>query len=50
MRGDIFMARKEYRAAIETYAQAPPKDPILRNKMGIAYHQLNGPGPGAQVL
>jgi tetratricopeptide (TPR) repeat protein len=40
MRGDIFMARKQYREAIETYSQGPPKDPILRNKMGIAYHQL----------
>jgi tetratricopeptide (TPR) repeat protein len=40
MRGDILMARKQYREAIETYAQGAPKDPILRNKMGIAYHQL----------
>ena len=39
-RGDILMARKEYREAIETYAQGGLKNPILRNKMGIAYHQL----------
>lgn len=40
MRGDIFMARKQYREAIETYAQGNAKSPILRNKMGIAYHQM----------
>ena len=38
-RGDIFMARKMYREAIETYQQGSPKDPILLNKIGIAYHQ-----------
>ena len=40
MRGDIFMARKEYREAIETYAQGASKNAVLDNKMGIAYHQL----------
>jgi len=40
MRGDIFMARKQYREAIETYAQGGSKNAILRNKMGIAYHQM----------
>src|ERR1051326_7617694 len=40
MRGDIYMARKEFREALDTYAQGPAKDPILRNKMGIAYHQM----------
>src|SRR5579872_3518548 len=40
MRGDIFMARKQYREAIETYQQGPTKDPVLRNKIGIAYHQM----------
>jgi tetratricopeptide (TPR) repeat protein len=39
-RGDIFMARKQYREAIETYEQGPSKDPVLRNKIGIAYHQM----------
>jgi len=39
-RGDILMARKMYREAIETFAEGPPKDPVLRNKTGIAYHQL----------
>jgi tetratricopeptide (TPR) repeat protein len=40
MRGDIFMARKMYREAIETFREGPPKDPVLANKIGIAYHQL----------
>ena len=39
-RGDIFMARKMYREAIEAFHEGPPKDPVLRNKTGIAYHQL----------
>src|SRR5580765_1605217 len=38
-RGDIFMARKYYREAIETYREAP-ETAISMNKMGIAYHQL----------
>lgn len=38
-RGDIYMARKLYRDAIETYMQAPPTAQML-NKIGIAYHQL----------
>jgi tetratricopeptide (TPR) repeat protein len=40
MRGDIFMARKMYREAIETFREGSPKDPVLLNKTGIAYHQL----------
>ena len=39
-RGDILMARKMYREAIEAFAEGNPKDPVLRNKTGIAYHQL----------
>jgi tetratricopeptide (TPR) repeat protein len=39
-RGDILMARKMYREAIETFSEGSPKDPVLRNKIGIAYHQL----------
>jgi len=39
-RGDIFMARKMYREAIETFHEGSPKDPVLWNKEGIAYHQL----------
>jgi len=39
-RGDIFLARKMYREAIETFREGSPKDPVLHNKVGIAYHQL----------
>jgi tetratricopeptide (TPR) repeat protein len=39
-RGDILMARKMYREAIELFAEGNPKDPVLRNKTGIAWHQL----------
>ena len=38
-RGDIFMARKMYREAIETYREAP-ETAMMMNKIGIAYHQL----------
>ena len=40
LRGDIFMAKKQYREAIEAFKQGPPKDPVVWNKTGIAYHQL----------
>jgi len=40
VRGDIFMAKKQYREAIEAFKQGSPKDPVLWNKEGIAYHQL----------
>jgi Flp pilus assembly protein TadD len=39
-RGDIMMARKQYREAIDAFAEGSPKDAVLRNKTGIAYHQL----------
>jgi len=39
-RGDIYMARKMYREAIETFRQGPAKDPVIQNKIGIAYHQM----------
>lgn len=39
-RGDIFMARKMFREAIETYQQAKPQNDVLLNKIGIAYHQM----------
>lgn len=38
-RGDIFMARKMYREAADVYRQ-PPENPILANKIGIAFHQM----------
>jgi tetratricopeptide (TPR) repeat protein len=39
-RGDIFMARKMYREAIEAFREGSPQDPVLWNKTGIAYHQM----------
>ena len=39
-RGDIFMARKMYREAIETYREGPKDSAIILNKTGIGYHQL----------
>ena len=40
MRGDILMARKMYREAIEAYTTADPNSPVIANKIGIAYHQM----------
>jgi tetratricopeptide (TPR) repeat protein len=40
IRGDIQMARKMYREAIETYRDGPKDSAVLANKIGIAYHQL----------
>ena len=40
LRGDIFMAKKQYREAIEAFHQGSPNDAVLYNKSGIAYHQL----------
>ena len=40
LRGDIFMARKMYREAIESYQQGPQNSAVIANKTGIAYHQL----------
>jgi tetratricopeptide (TPR) repeat protein len=40
MRGDIFMARKMYREAIETYSEIAGNNPVIWNKTGIAYHQM----------
>jgi len=39
MRGDIYMARKMYREAVDSYRQAPATA-ILTNKIGIAFHQM----------
>lgn len=39
-RGDIMMARKMYREAVETYREGPKDSAVLANKIGIAYHQL----------
>src|SRR5580698_5278131 len=40
LRGDIYMARKMYREATETYQLGPKDSPVIANKTGIAYHQL----------
>jgi tetratricopeptide (TPR) repeat protein len=40
--GDLFMARKQYREASETYkrlADENPKNAVYLNKLGIAFHQ-----------
>jgi tetratricopeptide (TPR) repeat protein len=40
LRGDIFMAKKQYREAIEAFHEGPAQDPVIWNKTGIAYHQM----------
>jgi len=45
-RGDILMARKMYREAIDTYKEAP-ESALMMNKIGIAYHQLADLGAAA---
>jgi tetratricopeptide (TPR) repeat protein len=40
MRGDIFMARKMYREAIDMYRQIEPPSPTVLNKIGIAFHEM----------
>src|SRR5579863_2719338 len=39
-RGDILMARKMYREAVETYKEMQPDSALIENKIGIAYHQM----------
>ena len=39
-RGDILMARKRYREAIDTYTEGLHDAAVLYNKIGIAYHNL----------
>jgi tetratricopeptide (TPR) repeat protein len=39
-RGDIMMARKMYREAIEAFDSESHKTAVIYNKIGIAYHQL----------
>lgn len=41
--GDLYMARKYFKEAAETYSKAIAADPrnaLLHNKLGIAFHQL----------
>ncbi len=40
MRGDILMARKMYREAIDAYKEALSNAAAIHNKIGIAYHQM----------
>src|SRR5690349_2442114 len=40
MRGDIYMARKMYREAIDMYRQGATDSAVLENKIGIAFHQM----------
>jgi len=40
VRGDILMARKMYREAVEKYQEGPADSSVLANKIGIAYHQM----------
>jgi tetratricopeptide (TPR) repeat protein len=40
LRGDIMMARKQYREAIDYYKPGAQTNAVLANKTGIAYHQL----------
>lgn len=40
MRGDIFMARKMYREAVDAYKESNPPSAVVMNKVGIAYHQM----------
>ena len=40
MRGDIMMARKMFREAVDFYKPGAETSAILANKTGIAYHQL----------
>jgi tetratricopeptide (TPR) repeat protein len=39
-RGDVYMARKMFREAIDAYREGPQSSPVVWNKIGIAYHQL----------
>ncbi len=40
MRGDIYMARRMYREAIDVYRSIQPPSAVILNKIGIAYQQL----------
>ncbi len=40
MRGDIYMARKMFREAVEMYQSGPRDSPVVANKTGIAFHQM----------
>jgi tetratricopeptide (TPR) repeat protein len=46
-RGDLYMARKMYREAIDTYRASAGNSAVMWDKIGIGYHQL-GNLPAAQ--
>jgi tetratricopeptide (TPR) repeat protein len=39
-RGDLYMARKMYREAVETYMSVKPMTALLWDKVGISWHQM----------
>jgi tetratricopeptide (TPR) repeat protein len=39
-RGDLYMARKMYREAIDTYRAAAGNSPVMWDKIGVSWHQL----------
>jgi len=39
-RGDIFIAEKKFREAVEAYSEAPAQNAVVQNKLGIAHQQL----------
>jgi tetratricopeptide (TPR) repeat protein len=43
-RGDLYMARKMYREAIDTYRAAAGNSPVMWDKIGVAWHQLGDLG------
>jgi len=43
-RGDLYMARKMYREAIDTYRAAAGNSPVIWDKIGVAWHQLGDLG------
>lgn len=43
-RGDLYMARKMYREAIDTYRAAAGSSPVMWDKIGVAWHQLGDMG------
>ena len=38
--GDALMAHQRYQAAIDAYKKAPTNDPVVQNKLGIAYQLM----------
>jgi tetratricopeptide (TPR) repeat protein len=43
-RGDIFMAERKFREAIEAYREGPAQNAVVQNKLGIAYEQTASGG------